>query len=367
MLSKEKVFDGHVHCLMRIPVRESYDIYKAEFKDLQVKKAIFASCASHHDAFCDPLQNLKCLYYKARFSPNAYAYASFEINTNLSKEEMKDDLTRQVKEYLTNGYDGMKTLLSMPKYTKYFGFNIDDERLDGVYEYLEQNGKPFLMHLAHPKYFWDLENLTEYRKQRGWFYDNTYPHFNDYFKAVFKVLDKYPNLHLFLAHWGFMGQDIELAEKYMSYKNTKLDITPGGEQYIYMLDNKDAWIEFIKKYSDRITYGTDQYNFDKNVEIDWKTSYHRRPDFVKQFLCTKTTHQYGSDTFTGINLPRKYRKKIFTKNLEQELGTPQPINFDYALAKIEERFAGFTPDTLDYYDALSMKFDFNALKNGKKL
>ena len=31
MKIKEKVFDGHVHTLMRVPVRESVEIYKQEF------------------------------------------------------------------------------------------------------------------------------------------------------------------------------------------------------------------------------------------------------------------------------------------------------------------------------------------------
>ena len=39
-----------------------------------------------------------------------------------------------------------------------------------------------------------------------------------------------------------------------------LDVTPGGENYFNILQDKEYYVPFIKKHIDRFTYGTDMYN-----------------------------------------------------------------------------------------------------------
>ena len=369
----EKVYDGHVHTLMRVPVRESVEIFKKEFEELGVTKANFASCPlstkAHTDM--DKLQNIKCLYYKAVFSPNAYAFCDLDHDFDMPYEQKADFFLAQAKENLANGYDGYKILEGMPTCIKKTGFMIDDMVYDKLFGYLEEVGAPVLMHLGHPKYFWDPNKCSEYWKNRGCYYGEGtgYPDWLDIINSAFTLLDRHPNLKLTLAHFGFMGDDYDLAEKFMSYKNTMFDVTPGGEQILCMLRNpelKPKWYNFIIKYSDRIKYGTDLYNFDYTNEADWKRAFHMRPDFIRNVFEYDTEASYADEKFKGFKIPKEYRDKIYRENLIKELGDPTPINFDWALAKVKELRKEFSDtETLDGYDLMCMEHDFNSIKNAK--
>ncbi len=369
MKIKEKVYDGHVHTTMRVPLRESVEIYKKEFEELGVTKEVFASTPLSTKVLgdMDKIQNLKALYYKSVFSPNAYAFCDLEHDFNMPMEQRADYYLNQAKEYLANGFDGFKILEGMPTCIKKLGFLLDNPVLEPFWAYLEEQGCPVLMHNAHPKYFWDKDRVGEYWIKRGCYYGEGmgYPDFYEILNALFNVLDRHPNLKITLAHMGFFCEDYDLAEKFMSYKNTKLDVTPGGEQFLEYLNGKDRqkWTDFIIKYSDRIKYGTDLYNFERTNDKEWKTAFHRRPDFIRQIFETDTEHDYCGTKFVGLKLPKKYRNKIYRENLINELGNPKPINFDWAISKVKElRKEISNTETLDGYDLMCMENDFNSMK-----
>ena len=366
MKVKEKVFEGHVHSLMRVPVRESIDIYQKEFKELGVIKELFASCPLHEhgDVEMDKLQNVKCLYYKAMFSPNGYAYCGLEHDFEMPMEQRADYYLNQAKENLANGYDGYKLLEAMPKYLKKLGYGLAHEVYEPFWAYLEENNVPILIHNAHPKRFWD-SSISDYWKNRGCFYgDGTYPDFYQIVNDMFALLDRHPNLRITLAHMGFLCTDYDLSVKFMSYKNTMFDVTPGGAFLEYLNgDKRQEWIDFIKKYSDRIVYGTDLYNFERLDNADWKRAFHARPDFVRQCFETDTEHVYAGRKFVGMKLPKKYRNKIYRENLIRELGEPKPINYEWAIEKVKDLRKEFSDlETLDGYDLACMECDFNSLK-----
>ena len=163
----------------------------------------------------DKLQNIKCLYYKAAFAPNAYAFCGLEHDFNMPQEQKADYFLNQAKEYLANGYDGFKILEGMPSCIKKTGLLLNDAVLEPFWAYLEQVGCPILIHNAHPKYFWDEKRVGEYWKKRGCFYGEGmgYPTFEEIVNAIFEVLDRHPNLKITLAHMGFLSEDYDLAEK----------------------------------------------------------------------------------------------------------------------------------------------------------
>jgi hypothetical protein len=164
MKIKEKVYDGHVHTTMRVPLRESVEIYKKEFEELGVTKEVFAATPLSTKVLSDmdKIQNLKALYYKAVFSPNAYAFCDLEHDFNMPMEERAEYYLNQAKEYLANGFDGFKILEGMPTCIKKLGFLLDNPVLEPFWAHLEEQGCPVLMHNAHPKYFWDKDRVGEY-------------------------------------------------------------------------------------------------------------------------------------------------------------------------------------------------------------
>ncbi len=345
----EKVFDVHVHFTFEIPLQKTIEIFEEEFRKTGTEKYCFLSLPHHEEGGTvgyDAMQNLKGLYLKKEFAPNAYAFAGLVHPAQHDNiDQTAEDFLCQAKEYLSNGYDGIKMLEGYPSLLKAWTLPIDSPVYDLFYAYMEKSGYPILMHVANPKENWDITQASPEAIQLGRVYDSTYPTKEEITAQVFRIMERFPNLKLILAHFGFMSQDISDAERFMSYPNTYLDITPGGEQMIYMQKTWALWSPFWERYQERILYGTDFYAFPKDGR--WEENFLRRPNFLRQFLESDTTHVYLNEHFKGVNLVKELRDKIYRENFIHLLGEPKRINIEYIFAETERLMAGH--DKLSIY------------------
>ena len=327
----EKVFDLHVHYKFDIPLPEMVEIFREEFAATGTEKECFLSLP-HYDqekkVIFDEMQNVKGLFLKWAFSPNAYAFAGLEHTTEHTDEKaMAEQFLSQAKEYLSAGFDGIKMLDGYPSLVKSWNLPVDSPVYDPFYAFMQENGYPILMHIANPKECWDIANAPPHLIEQGRVYDSTYPTKVELTEQVFRVMEKFPNLCLILAHFGFMSHDTAEAERFLSYPNTLFDIAPGGEQLLHMQKSWGKWLPFWEKYADRIFYGTDFYAFPKDEQ--WEICFRRRPDFLRQLLETDEAHTYVDDSFQGVKLSPSLRDKIYRQNFLRLLGSPKPIDFAF--------------------------------------
>lgn len=339
----KKVFDMHCHCtLFDIPISEKAEILKKEFKITNTEKATFLSLPQEYEnngeRISDSLQNFKVAYLKRAFSPNGYAYAGLVHPDDYSNpHSVSSDFLRQVAEYYEAGFDGIKMLEGYPSFIKYTGQNVDSVIYDEFYTFCEEKGFPITIHIANPDENWNMKEASKYAIEQGRVYDESYPTKEEITTALFNVLDKFPRLKLAVAHFGFFSEHYSDAEKFMSYENTYLDITPGGEQLINMSKSWDKWLPFWEKYQDRIFYGSDYYPFPKDE--NWETCFNRRPRFLREFFETNTEHNYLDTKFTGIKLDEKLLDKIYMKNALKLLGEPRKMSDEY-MRTVEEWLKG---------------------------
>ena len=352
----EKVFDLHVHYTFDIPLQKTISIFKEEFALTETEKYCFLSLPHHAEkngVSYDEMQNVKGLFLKKTFAPNAYAFAGLVHPTaHEDIDEIAKNFLAQAKDYLANGYDGIKMLEGYPSLIKAWDLPLDSPIYDLFYSFMEENGYPILLHLANPKENWDIATASPAAIQAGRVYDDSYPTKEKLTAQIFHVLEKHPNLKLILAHFGFMSYDIAEAERFLSYPNTLFDITPGGEQLINMQKAWRSWLPFWEKHQNRILYGTDFYAFPQD-EL-WEISFQRRPKFVRQFLETDLQHDYLDESFNGVALPKALRDKIYRENFTCLLGQPKPINLAYLesnakeLLSKENKKSPFANDDLRY-------------------
>lgn len=352
----EKVFDIHIHYSFDIPLRETVAIFKEEFAATQTDKYCFLSLPHHakeNAVTYDEMQNIKGLYLKHAFSPNAYAFAGLVHPADHSDVEgVAEDFLNQAKQYLSVGYDGIKMLEGYPSLLKAWKLPISSPVYDKFYAYMEENGYPIIMHVANPAENWDMKKASPDAIATGRVYDASYPTKQEIIDQVFAVMDKFPKLTLILAHFGFFSDDMASAERFLSYPNTKFDITPGGEQLINMQKAWKTWLPFWEKYQDKILYGTDFYAFPKDE--NWEIAYTRRPKFVRQFLETNAKHSYLDEVFQGVLLDRGLRDKIYRDNFVKLLGEPKTIDLSYMhgeakrLSQVENKLSVFADEDLEY-------------------
>ena len=328
----EKVFDAHVHYSFGLPIEDMVSIFKKEFEDTNTEKAVFVSVPTHAQDMrltFDSTQNVKGLFLKKAFAPNAYAYASLEHPYyEISDLERSDLYLKQAQEYYAAGFDGMKMLEGQPNVHRALKIALDSPVYDAYYSFLEEKGIPLTMHIANPAPNWET------------LYDDTFASKEQITKEMFGVMKKHPKLKLALAHFGFMSYNIKEAEAFMAYENTMFDLTPGGEQLIEMRKSWEQWEAFFEKYQDRIIYGTDQYAFPYGKdEQTWKLHYHRRPDLIRNFFETDEEFTYSAKNVTqlkGVKLDKGILEKIYRKNVMALLGEPRKIDENYLRRKAEQ-------------------------------
>lgn len=338
--SMKKVFESHCHYhLFDSGVKEDENLLREEFAITGTEKVCFLSIPQQfsHDGtkIMDSIHNFRGLYLKKAFSPNAYALAGLihpDDYTNIKK--VSDDFLKQVKRYYEMGFDGMKMLEGYPTFIKYTGISLDSPIYDKFYDFCEKNNFPIVMHIANPDENWDLSTASKEALQQGRVYDNSFPSKQEITKQMFGVLKKFPNLHLTLAHMGFFSNHYEEAIKFMSYPNTRLDVTPGGEQLINMSNHWDKWSCFFNHYQDRILYGSDYYPFEKNKY--WLIAVNRRPVFLRNYFETDSEHDYLGTTFKGVNLDKNILDKIYMENALVLYQEPRKINTKIVLMDLEK-------------------------------
>ena len=327
----EKVFDLHLHYTFEIPLRETAEIFKEEFAATATEKFCFLSLPHHSDGKTvdfDEMQDLKGLFLKHVFAPNAYAFAGLEHpDSHDDVEAVAKDFLAQVKRYFAVGYDGIKMLEGYPSLSKAWNIGLDSPVYNEFYRYAEEMGFPILLHIANPKENWDIRSAAPDAIALGRVYDSSFPTKEELTEQVFRVMEKFPKLKLILAHFGFMSYDLATAERFLSYPNTVFDLTPGGEQLLRMQKKWDTWLPFWEKHQERIFYGSDFYAFPKDE--NWEIAFWRRPKFLRQFMETDGEYTYLNEPFRGINLEKSLRDKIYRENFLRLLGSPKHIDLSY--------------------------------------
>lgn len=359
----KSVFDSHCHYhLFDLSIEEEANILKEEFEYTHTEKCCFLSIPQHIDhngnVEFDPIHNIRGIFFKEYFSPNSYTFAGLvhpKEHNNI--KELQDDFLKQVKKYFDMGFDGMKMIEGYPTFIKYTGLGIDSPVFDKFYDFCEKNSFPIIMHIANPNENWDINKASKEAIKQGRVYDSSFPTKEEITNQLFKLLNKHPNLTLIVAHFGFFSEHYEDAVKYMSYPNTYLDTTPGGEQFINMSKNWSLWLPFFDKYQDRIIYGTDFYPFKKDE--NWLVSFNRRPKFLREFFETDTIHIYLGEEFKGAKLDENILEKIYMKNAEKLLGNPRTINKKKVLEEItktdKSKLSIREKEDLDYIEQCNLE------------
>jgi hypothetical protein len=190
------------------------------------------------------------------------------------------------------------------------------------------------MHLGDPPEFWDINKISEYALKVGWYCDESYPTLAEMQGEVLGILDKFPRLRLTMAHFFFLSQDLEAcADLFERYPTLCFDLTPGGEMFENFAKRPDDWRAFFIRYADRISLGTDTYNYDlhENLPDYGKNADLARTNLVRKCLEWSEPFEhpwYG--TLIPFGLDSDTLTKIYRGNFIRRLGDPRKISREAA-------------------------------------
>ena len=295
-------------------------------------------------------QNLVYILFKAMNPGKTYAFGSLDYYLPGSKKDKKE-FYEQVKRLMAMGFDGMKMVEGKPTVRKNIGnIPLNSPEYDDYYGFLESAGVPVLFHIADPEINWDPQMCSEETKRSGWFYgDGTFVEKETLYKEVDSVLERFPKLRIYFAHFYFLSADIDRAAAFLDrWPSVSFDVTPGREMYYNFSKMPDRWHDFFTKYQDRILFGTDN-GWGNDLPPEQKISNAvNNVKVIRTFLETGDEFTGWGKSIKGIQLDCEALRKIYRENFLRFAGnTPKSVNMDYVkdyCSRLLKLLAG-RPDT----------------------
>ncbi len=323
MLKTSKFADLHTH-IPSSDIEESLAMFQ-ELIDLGVKDFNIASITYLGYSVDTNLLSLYCKekIKEAKVSVFGGLYYSPTIN------HFGISFLQQAERLLEMGCDGFKFIENKPNYRKHNGFGINSKIYDDMFDMLEEKQVPLLCHVNDPEDFWHPEIIAtwpngQYILDHGWCYHTPdYLTHQEIYDEVLARLNKNPKLNIVFAHFMFISEKIEFAEKLMeTYPNLKFDLTPGWEMYVGFAKNYERWHAFFEKYSHRILYGTDTHFYPMNKKIHETVRYAIGGEST-EIVMPHVEHA----KMRGFDLSQEAQENIAYKNYMRLIGgEPKPVN-----------------------------------------
>ncbi|OLS25654.1 MAG: hypothetical protein HeimC3_14020 [Candidatus Heimdallarchaeota archaeon LC_3] len=191
-------------------------------------------------------------------------------------------------------------------------YRINDKRLCPVYSKIQDEGLPVLIHVADPDIWYEKRyaNVNKYGTKE------------DRISDFIDLMQEYPDITWISAHLGSLPENLpKLSEMLDNHKNLFVD-TGSTKWMIRELGKKvDETSDWIKKYKDRIMWGSDINNLQLSDRkffwysrfwshrLFWETS--NRAD-----LAFKDSDNPDGTKINGLNLPHDVLSKIYYENTQ---------------------------------------------------
>lgn len=220
----------------------------------------------------------------------------------------------QLEEDVKNGASGLKIYKSLGlRYRDAEGkrVQVDDPRLDPVWEKCAELGIPVLIHSADPRSFWDpmdaenerwLELKTRPRRKRS---DTDPAPWQQIIDEQHRMFRKHPKTLFINAHMGWYANNLD---KLASLMDAMPNMYVGIGAIIAELGRQPRHArEFFIRYQDRILFGKDSWQ-----PSEFPTYFRVLETADEYFPYYKKYHAFWA--MYGLDLPDEVLKKVYYKN-----------------------------------------------------
>lgn len=271
----------------------------------------------------------------AKQHPEIYYLCSSLVGSGIDSPDFATENIKRLDKEIASGARMVKVWKNFGMVTKDASgafIQIDDKRLQPIWDYLTEKGIPIIAHIAEPVQAWrplDDPNNPHF----GYYNDN--PQYHAYkipeipsYETIIGARDRWiennPNLKILCAHMGSMSHSVEMvAERLEKFPNMYVE-TAARFGDLAGQDSKKVG-DFFQKYQDRILFGTDYGNStpkdsvstteNENVIKELDANYSRLWDYLS-----------GTDSLIirkqktkGLGLSTTVLKKVYYQNAKDIL------------------------------------------------
>lgn len=262
--------------------------------------------------------------------PESFWLCSSLIGTNIDKADFAETEIARLEKEIMQGAKMLKVWKNFGMVTKDQSgqfIQIDDDRLQAIWDYLSKNKIPVLAHIGEPVQAW--RPLDDPNNPHFGYYTN-HPEYHAYqhpdipsYETIIDARDRWiennPNLQIMCAHMGSMSHDVSMiAERLDKYPN--MYVEPAARFGDLVGQDSEKVRAFFESYQDRICFGTDygtnskqeeltsQQLNNENVNLD--VSYGR----LWTYLSSTDSVEIRGQKNIGLNLPKSILHKIYYEN-----------------------------------------------------
>ncbi|MFW9928520.1 MAG: hypothetical protein ACFFD1_03930 [Candidatus Thorarchaeota archaeon] len=238
--------------------------------------------------------------------------AQFLTTKNIGKYDT-NELIKQIDQAYSDGVEVFKLWLA-PRFldsNELPGpFNLLHENLEPVFSRLEDYRYTISAHISDP----DIWYLFHYQNKDK--YGEKSVHINRFLT----VTEKYKKLKFFATHFACWPENLVELAKILD-EHPRLRINTGSTRWMIreLSKNRNQTIEFIKKYQDRIIFGTDLHVTKEPIDpLYYSTRYwsHRifwETDNETSLPFDDSDAPFGTH-FKGLKLPKSILEKMYFEN-----------------------------------------------------
>ncbi|MFH6605070.1 amidohydrolase family protein [Maribacter algicola] len=227
---------------------------------------------------------------------------------------------------------GMVTKDASGKYIQ-----IDDERLQPIWDFLAEKNIPVMAHIGEPIQAWrplDDPNNPHYG------YYTQHPQYHAYqhpeippYETIIAARDnwiaKNADLKILCAHMGSMSHDVDMiAERLDKFQN--MYVEPAARFGDLVSQNPKKVRAFYEKYQDRIMFGTDFGNNTPQDSLSTTALQEERAELDEdyrlrwKYLSGTDTVEIRNQRSAGLNLSEAILRKVYYQNMADFLKVGQP-------------------------------------------
>lgn len=322
------VIDGHFHLSSEVIRTDFVDNLQDIMQACRVTSIVIACLTASGRRLCD---NLMAALAKVAYPKSVYAFGGVAHHLPAVPEE-RIDLADQARRLMQVGFDGIKMIEGKPAVREALGYPLDAPIYDHFYAYLESERIPLILHVGDPRGFWAG------RRQEAGLLGR-----EELYGEVDRVLDRFPDLRIILAHFYFVSDELERAARFLDqHPLVSFDLTPHPDMYVDFARSPEVARAFFVNYQDRIIFGTDNHGEDRDfgpgAPLEYWPVY--KMAVMRAFLETEDEFPGWHHPLRGIALGQEALAKVYRENVKRYVGeSPEPLNVGRAIEEGERILA----------------------------
>ena len=265
----------------------------------------------------------------ARAHPDLFFLCSSLIGTGIDDPDYAKNAIEQLSQEIDSGARMVKVWKNFGMVTKDAAGNfiqIDDVRLQPIWDFLKTQEIPVMAHIGEPEQAWRA--LDPGNPHYGYYKNN--PQYHAYkipeipsYETIISARDRWlknnPDLQFLCAHLGSMSHDIDMvAERLDKFPHMHVELAARFGD-LASQDSEKVRV-FFKKYQDRIMFGSDYGNSkpeDTMTEAELKEEEtHLNASYEKlwKYLSSTDSLEVRGQKTVGLGLPPDIIQKVYYQN-----------------------------------------------------